>query len=138
MAADDTKPGPETPKAPAGLDGVVISVAAPMNPRGPVDVNGVFQIKAAEVVAHGGQPHRALTFVVASAEGAVLGTPFRERAFFEDDLERVGDAVRGTFRLRIVPADQPVPEGPLWISVSLGEHLSNVVELVGHRGGSPR
>jgi hypothetical protein len=138
MPTDDTKPGPGTPKAPAGLDGVIIAVAAPMTPRGPVDLSGVFQLKGDEVVAFDGQPHRGLTMVVTSAEGAILGTPFRERVFFEDDLERARDAVRGYFRLRIVPPDQPIPAGPLWISVSLGEHLSNVVELVGHREGAPR
>ena len=135
MATDDFRPGPGTPKTPPGFRGVVIGVAAGAAPRGPVDLNGVFQITTAEALALCGQPHRALTVVVTSAEGAILGTPFREGAFFEDDLERSGDAVRGYFRSRLVPPDQPIPAGPLWISVSLGEHLSNVVELVGGHGG---
>lgn len=138
MAKDDFRPGPGTPKVPAGFNGVVIGVAAPAAPRGPVDLNGVFQIPAAEAIALGGQPHRALTVVVTSAEGAILGTPFREGAFFEDDLEKSGDAVRGYFRSHLVPPDQPIPQGPLWISVSLGEHLSNVVELVAGHGSPAR
>jgi hypothetical protein len=138
MAKDDFRPGPGTPKAPAGLDGLVVGLAALAAPRGPVDLHGVFQLAAAEAVALDGQPHRGLTVVVTSAEGAIVGTPYREQAFFEDDLEGSGDAVRGYFRFRLVPPDQPIPQGPLWISVSLGEHLSNVVELVGGRGSPAR
>jgi hypothetical protein len=138
MAKDDFKPGPGTPKAPAGLDGLVVGLAVPAAPRGPVDLNGVFQITADEAAALGGQPHRGLTLVVTSVEGAIVGTPYREQAFFEDDLEAAGDAVRGYFRFRLVPPDKPLPQGPLWISVSLGEHLSNVVELVDGRASPAR
>ena len=49
--------------------------------------------------------------------------------------------VRGYFRIELVDPDDVVPEGPFWLTISLGEHLSNVVgfagppELTGVRAG---
>jgi len=78
---------------------------------------------------------------LASTAGTMVTTPFRQRVFFPDDVQRVASHVRGYFRIDLVDPGDVVPEGPFWVTVSLGEHLSNVVgfagppELAGVRAG---
>ncbi len=138
MATDDFRPGPGTPKTPPGFRGVAIGVAAAAAPRGPVDLNGVFQIAAAEALAFGGQPHRALTVVVTSSDGAILGTPFREGGVLRRRPREIG---RRRARLLSLPSGSAGPADPRGPALDLGvagEHLSNVVELVGGRGSPAR
>jgi hypothetical protein len=61
--------------------------------------------------------------------------------FFPHDVRRASSLVRGYFRIDLVDPGEVVPEGQFWVTVSLGEHLSNVVgftgppELAGVRAG---
>jgi hypothetical protein len=118
---------------------VALSPAAAV--RGPLALVGVFQLSPAQADAIDQYPHRALVVALASTNGTMVTTPFRQRVFFPDDVQCVASLVRGYFRIDLVDPGEIVPAGPFWLTVSLGEHLSNVVgfagppELAGVRAG---
>jgi hypothetical protein len=131
VAAADLAAGPDTPRTSPDFQGVMVAAVAPREPRGPVDLVGVFQLPASEAEAIDAYPHRGLVVVLTSAEGAVVATPFRLRIFFEDDVQLKGSVVKGFFRVPLVPADKSIPPGTHWVSVSLGLRLSNTAAFAG-------
>jgi hypothetical protein len=135
-AAEDLSPGADSPHVPPDFVGVAVVVSAPRAPQGPVDLIGVFQLPEAEADAIDGQPHRALAMVMTSADGSLVGTPYRDRVFFDEDVERAGGQVRGYFRMRLIGGEEAIAAGAHWVSVSLGARLSNTAEIArGGRGG---
>ena len=141
MSNNDLSPTRDTPAIAADFVGVKVALSPASAVRGPLMVVGVFQLSPAQADAIDQYPHRALVVALASTAGTMVTTPFRQRVFFPDDVQRVASHVRGYFRIDLVDPGDVVPEGPFWVTVSLGEHLSNVVgfagppELAGVRAG---
>ena len=141
MSNNDLSPTRDTPAIAADFVGVKVALSPASAVRGPVALVGVFQLSAAQADAIDQYPHRALVVALASTAGTMVATPLRQRVFFPDDVKRVASHVRGYFRIELVDPDDVVPEGPFWLTISLGEHLSNVVgfagppELTGVRAG---
>jgi len=110
---------------------VKVALSPASRVRGPLMVVGVFQLSPAQADAIDQYPHRALVVALASTAGTMVTTPFRQRVFFPDDVP-----ARGIPRPRLFPHRPGGPrrcraEGPFWVTVSLGEHLSNVVGFAG-------
>ena len=141
MSNNDLSPTRDTPTTAADFVGVKVALSPASAVRGPLALVGVFQLSAAQADAIDQYPHRALVVALASTNGTMVTTPFRQRVFFPDDVQRVASLVRGYFRIELVDPGEIVPAGPFWVTVSLGEHLSNVVgfagppELTGVRAG---
>jgi len=141
MNNNDLSPTRDTPAIAADFVGVKVALSPASAVRGPLMVVGVCQLSPAQADAIDQYPHRALVVALASTAGTMVTTPFRQRVFFPDDVQRVASHVRGYFRIDLVDPGDVVPEGPFWVTVSLGEHLSNVVgfagppELAGVRAG---
>jgi hypothetical protein len=134
MSTDDLSPTRDTPTIAADFVGVKVALSPASAVRGPVALVGVFQFSAAQADAIDQCPHRALVVALASTNGTMVTTPFRQRIFFPDDVQRVASLVRGYFRIDLVNPGDVVPEGPFWLSASMGEHLSNVVAFCGPPG----
>ena len=141
MSNNDLSPTRDTPAIAADFVGVKVALSPASAVRGPLALVGVFQLSAAQADAIDQYPHRALVVALASTAGTMVATPLRQRVFFPDDVQRVASHVRGYFRVDLVDPGEIVPAGPFWVTVSLGEHLSNVVgfagppELTGVRAG---
>ena len=141
MSNNDLSPTRDTPAIAADFVGVRVALSPASAVRGPVALVGVFQLSAAQADAIDQYPHRALVVALASTAGTMVATPLRQRVFFPDDVQRVASHVRGYFRVDLVDPGEIVPAGPFWVTVSLGEHLSNGVgfagppELTGVRAG---
>jgi hypothetical protein len=141
MSNNDLSPTRDTPAIAADFVGVKVALSPASAVRGPMALVGVFQLSPAQADAIDQYPHRALVVALASTAGTMVTTPLRQRVFFPDDVQRVASQVRGYFRVDLVDPGEIVPAGPFWVTVSLGEHLSNVVgfagppELAGVRAG---
>ena len=131
MSNNDLSPTRDTPTTAADFVGVKVALSPASAVRGPLALVGVFQLSAAQADAIDQYPHRALVVALASTNGTMVTTPFRQRVFFPDDVQRVASLVRGYFRIELVDPGEIVPAGPFWVTVSLGEHLSNVVGIAG-------
>ena len=131
MSDNDLAPTRETPPVAPDFVGVKVALSPEATKRGPLAVVGVFQLPAEEADAIDEHPHRALVVALASTEGTIVGSPLRERLFFPDDVHRAGSLVRGYFTIGLVDPGEVVPEGPYWVTVSMGVHLSNVVAFHG-------
>ena len=131
MSDNDLAPTRETPPVAPDFVGVKVALSPEATKRGPLAVVGVFQLPAEEADAIDEHPHRALVVALASREGTIVGGPLRERLFFPDDVHRAGSLVRGYFTIGLVDPGEVVPEGPYWVTVSMGVHLSNVVAFHG-------
>ena len=141
MSNDDLSLTRDTPAIAADFVGVKVALSPASAVRGPLALVGVFQLSPAQADAIDQYPHRALVVTLASTAGTMVTTPLRQRVFFPDDVQRVASHVRGYFRVDLVDPGEIVPAGPFWLTVSLGEHLSNIVafagppELTGVRAG---
>jgi len=131
MSNNDLSPTRDTPTTAADFVGVKVALSPASAVRGPLALVGVFQLSAAQADAIDQYPHRALVVALASTAGTMVATPLRQRVFFPDDVQRVASLVRGYFRVDLVDPGEIVPAGPFWVTVSLGEHLSNVVGFAG-------
>jgi hypothetical protein len=140
MSNNDLSLTRDTPAIAADFVGVRVALSPAAAVRGPLALVGVFQLSPAQADAIDQYP-RALVVALASTAGTMVTTPLRQRVFFPDDVQRVASQVRGYFRVDLVDPGEIVPAGPFWVTVSLGEHLSNVVgfagppELTGVRAG---
>jgi hypothetical protein len=141
MSNNDLSLTRDTPAIAADFVGVRVALSPAAAVRGPLALVGVFQLSPAQADAIDQYPHRALVVALASTAGTMVTTPLRQCVFFPDDVQRVASQVRGYFRVDLVDPGEIVPAGPFWVTVSLGEHLSNVVgfagppELAGVRAG---
>ena len=141
MSDNDLSPPRDTPAIAADFVGVKVALSPASAVHGPLALVGVFQLLAAQADAIDQHPHRALVVALASAAGTMVATPLRQHVFFPHDVRRASSLVRGYFRIDLVDPGEVVPEGQFWVTVSLGEHLSNVVgftgppELAGVRAG---
>jgi hypothetical protein len=127
LESNDLAPTRDTPSIAIDFVGVQVAISPGSTKRGPLTLLGVFQLPEAQADTIDVHPHRGLVVAFAFREGTVVRSPFRARLFFPDDVQRKGGIARGYFRVQLVEPGKPVPEGPCWITVSLGVHLSNVV-----------
>jgi hypothetical protein len=131
MTTNDLAPTRDTPAVTPDFVGVRVAMSPESARQGPLSLVGVFQLLEEQVDAIDAYPHRALVIAIASRSGTIVASPFRPRVFFPDDVQHIGPLVRGYFTIELVDPGEVVPEGPNWASVSLGEHLSNVVSFAG-------
>ena len=92
-------------------------------------IEGAFQLPADELAAIDEQPHRALVLVAQLGGAWYADTPLRSRIFFADDLHAAGKNLRGWFRLELFSLFGDRVPGRYVLSVSLGEHLSDSIEV---------
>lgn len=115
------------PSVVAGFRGVAVS--ATTGPGESVTLHGTFQVDAreAEQLQVGGL-HRALSLVAAQGLATQAGPLLRSELTFPEDERRAGSVRTGAFHVRISRVPAPGEE-PLYLTVTLGAHLSNTVEV---------
>lgn len=141
MSFPNTRRGPSSPDGAAAFTGVKITALPRISVAGAMIVSGVYQIVEEEAQRIDERLHRALTLVVTSAHCSFVATPFRGLVLFEDDDERLGWGRRGYFNLDVFDtiarrSSPEAAEGPVeiepgeyYLMVSLGAHLSEVVQV---------
>jgi hypothetical protein len=109
-----------TPNIPAGSVGIALDVTR-KTVGGIVQVNGAFQVPAAEAETIGRPLHRALVCAVWSVGGYQDSVvPFRDVVLFPDDEIQSGDKLWGAFRFEIAL----YPGDGFHLHVALGPYLS--------------
>jgi hypothetical protein len=117
---------------PADFRGVKVEsrVARWPAPGGPVWIDGVIQLAAADAGALGVTPiQRAL--VVTASSGFVYRSwnPAGEQSLFADDQESVGGVVRAFFSVDVSKAIGPGRDQGVYVLVTVGRFVANVVYL---------
>ena len=129
MSFPNTHRSAESPLPPAELRGVRIAAAPASAAKGPLRLSGSFQLPASAARAIDANPHRALVVVVWSLPFHDVQRPFHEQALFPDDAELRDGLCRGFFNLGLYEDQQSLPRGDYYVSVSLGDFLSNTVHI---------
>lgn len=92
-------------------------------------LEGAFQLPPDELAAIDEQPHRALVVVAQRGGAWYADSPLRGKIFFPDDLHPAGSLLRGWFRFELFSLFGDRVPGRYVLSLSLGEHLSDSIEV---------
>jgi hypothetical protein len=122
------RPPAQQPPA-ADFRGIEIAAPGSAPGDGPVVVSGTFVIPEQEALRIDERLHRALVLVKVSMTLYHVTNPFRDVILFEDDEERVAGTRRGFFSFNAFDGFARAPGGDYYITVSLGDRLSNTVRV---------
>ncbi len=111
-------------------EGISIWTLTPIvSPKEQVIINGLFMISEEDVASVGGKPHRVLVLAINKVGLYQTVSPFRDVLLFDDDDFSINGLRHGYFNFDLFSTNAFETLGAYFITVSLGYHLSNTLEI---------
>ncbi len=120
-------------RLPADVMGIRVTLAERALATSPLVLHGAYRIAAADLADLEAPFVRALVLVCQRDLAATVVAPFAEQILFEDDQLRTEAGIEGAFTLDVFELLGRPPSargGRHHLFVSLGPHVSNVIEAV--------
>ena len=110
--------------------GLMLDARERLTRRDPFELRGFFRLPIPEAERIDKRLHRAIVLVVRMGGLDFVDAPFREKAFFADDVKVSNGATEGWFSLDLFELLGTRLPGEYYVSGSLGERLSNTLKVV--------
>jgi hypothetical protein len=128
VSGDHFEKTDQSPELPEGDHGILIDATASPTIYGEFNVRGAFHLPAQLANDIGRPLQRSVVLVIQREHGNRVVAPFKDNVLFGDDDRLTPDGLAGYFNVDVFAAQKDRVEGNYHLFVSLGEHISNVVQ----------